>query len=285
MRFFRKIIFIFLTILSVFTFISCDEESDKLIVGVTIIPQSTFVKKVCGDLVDVVTIVPTGSSPETFEPKPKDMIKLNKAIAYFTIGVPTEKTNVLSNLTNDTKIVYLEEKCQEVYDDVLFSTGGRDPHIWLSPKRVIIMVEAIRDEMMTLDPLNSSTYRQNAKLYIEELKSLDSKIKSAVEKTETKDFIAFHPAFGYLAADYGLTMHALEEDGKEATIEHLTKMIDFAKEKGIKVIFYQEEIDSSQSQTFADEIEGVAVKLEPLSADYTDNLLNMAKTIASLKYE
>ena len=55
--------------------------------------------------------------------------------------------------------------------------------------------------------------------------------------------------------------------------------------KGIKVIFYQEEIDSSQSQTFADEIEGVAVKLEPLSADYTDNLLNMAKTIASLKYE
>ena len=147
------------------------------------------------------------------------------------------------------------------------------------------MVEAIRDEMMALDPLNSSTYRQNAKLYIEELKSLDSKIKTAVEKSETKDFIAFHPAFGYLAADYGLTMYALEEDGKEATIDHLTKMIDFAKDKGIKVIFYQEEIDSSQSKTFADEIEGVAVKLEPLSADYTDNLLNMAKTIASLKHE
>ena len=275
----------FLLILSLLGLLSCDDDFDKLVVGVTIIPQSTFVKKVCGDLVDVVTIVPTGSSPETFEPKPKDMIKLNKAIAYFTIGIPTENTNVLANLTKDTKIVRLEEKCQEVYEDVLFSTGGRDPHIWLSPKRVIVMVEAIRDEMMALDPLNSSTYRQNAKLYIEELKSLDSKIKTAVEKSETKDFIAFHPAFGYLAADYGLTMYALEEDGKEATIDHLTKMIDFAKDKGIKVIFYQEEIDSSQSKTFADEIEGVAVKLEPLSADYTDNLLNMAKTIASLKHE
>lgn len=285
MRFLKKIIVCFLLVLSLLALVSCDDDTDKLVVGVTIIPQSTFVKKVCGDLVDVVTIVPTGSSPETFEPKPKDMIKLNKAIAYFTIGIPTENTNVLANLTKDTKIVRLEEKCQEVYEDVLFSTGGRDPHIWLSPKRVIVMVEAIRDEMMALDPLNSSTYRQNAKLYIEELKSLDSKIKTAVEKTETKDFIAFHPAFGYLAADYGLTMYALEEDGKEATIDHLTKMIDFAKDKGIKVIFYQEEIDSSQSKTFADEIEGVAVKLEPLSADYTDNLLNMAKTIASLKHE
>lgn len=285
MRFLKKIIVCFLLVLSLLALVSCDDDTDKLVVGVTIIPQSTFVKKVCGDLVDVVTIVPTGSSPETFEPKPKDMIKLNKAIAYFTIGIPTENTNVLANLTKDTKIVRLEEKCQEVYEDVLFSTGGRDPHIWLSPKRVIVMVEAIRDEMMALDPLNSSTYRQNAKLYIEELKSLDSKIKTAVEKTETKDFIAFHPAFGYLASDYGLTMYALEEDGKEATIDHLTKMIDFAKDKGIKVIFYQEEIDSSQSKTFADEIEGVAVKLEPLSADYTDNLLNMAKTIASLKHE
>ena len=284
MRFLKKIIVCFLLVLSLLALVSCD-DTDKLVVGVTIIPQSTFVKKVCGDLVDVVTIVPTGSSPETFEPKPKDMIKLNKAIAYFAIGIPTENTNVLANLTKDTKIVRLEEKCQEVYEDVLFSTGGRDPHIWLSPKRVIVMVEAIRDEMMALDPLNSSTYRQNAKLYIEELKSLDSKIKTAIEKSETKDFIAFHPAFGYLAADYGLTMYALEEDGKEATIDHLTKMIDFAKDKGIKVIFYQEEIDSSQSKTFADEIEGVAVKLEPLSADYTDNLLNMAKTIASLKHE
>ena len=285
MRFLKKIIVCFLLVLSLLALVSCDDDTDKLVVGVTIIPQSTFVKKVCGDLVDVVTIVPTGSSPETFEPKPKDMIKLNKAIAYFAIGIPTENTNVLANLTKDTKIVRLEEKCQEVYEDVLFSTGGRDPHIWLSPKRVIVMVEAIRDEMMALDPLNSSTYRQNAKLYIEELKSLDSKIKTAIEKSETKDFIAFHPAFGYLAADYGLTMYALEEDGKEATIDHLTKMIDFAKDKGIKVIFYQEEIDSSQSKTFADEIEGVAVKLEPLSADYTDNLLNMAKTIASLKHE
>ena len=270
--------------MSLFLF-ACEEENNKPVVGVTIIPQSTFVKKVCGDLVDVVVLVPTGSSPETFEPKPKDMVKLNEAIAYFTIGVPTEDISVLSNLTNSTKVIRLEEKCREVYEDVTFSTGGRDPHIWLSPKRVIVMIETIRDEMITLDPLNQDVYRQNAKVYIEELKMLDNKIVKAIEESNVRDFIAFHPAFGYLAADYNLTMYSLEEDGKEATIEHLTKMIDFAKEKGIKVIFYQEEIDSSQSKTFADEIGGMAVKLEPLSADYVDNLLNMAKAIANLKYE
>lgn len=280
----KKFLNIFILLFISFFLLSCEEEtSSKIQVGVTIIPQSTFVKKVCGDLVDVVVMVPTGSSPETYEPKPKDMMKLDKAYIYFTIGVPTEETSILKSIPKDTKIVNLEKKVSEVYDDVTFDNGGRDPHIWLSPKRVIVMVESIRDEMSKIDPLNQDTYKKNAKSFIEELNNLDMEIKSALEKSQINEFIAFHPAFGYLASDYGLTMYALEEEGKDVTPQHLRKMIDLAKEKNIKVIFYQEEVDGTKAKSFAEEINGEAIMLEPLSADYINNLLLMAKTIVRIE--
>jgi zinc transport system substrate-binding protein len=58
-------------------------------------------------------------------------------------------------------------------------------------------------------------------------------------------------------------MYALEEEGKEATVSHLEEMIDLAKEEQIKVIFYQAEIDSSQSQAFAEELGGETMELSP----------------------
>ena len=276
----------FLTIvimfLSLICFLSCDESGNTRVVGVTIVPQQTFVKKVAGDLVDVVTLVPTGSSPETFEPLPKDLVKLDSAALYFTIGVPTEGDNILGNINSKTKIVHLEDVCSEIYDDIYFASGGRDPHIWLSPKRVIAMVEVIRDELIRVDSLHQDVYTENASIFIDELRKADAEIKEAIIQSGVKDFIAYHPAFGYFASDYNLKMHSLEQDGKEATIETFTKLVDEAKKLNIKVIFYQEEVDGSQAATFAEEINGKAIKLEPLSSNYIENLYQMAKVISEV---
>jgi zinc transport system substrate-binding protein len=142
------------------------------------------------------------------------------------------------------------------------------------------MVEVIAREMVALDESNKETYEKNAEAYIAQLDEMDMKIKDALDGVQNKKFIVYHPAFGYIADDYGLEMYALEEEGKEATAQHLQEMIDLAKEENIKVIFYQEEIDSSQSEAFAQELEGKTIQLSPLSADYINNLENMAKTMA-----
>jgi len=47
----------------------------------------------------------------------------------------------------------------------------------------------------------------------------------------------------------------------------------------ITTVFYQAEIDSSQVAAFAEEIHGDMVMLDPLSADYLNNLLDMATHI------
>ncbi|WP_312352846.1 metal ABC transporter solute-binding protein, Zn/Mn family, partial [Aminipila sp.] len=259
-----------------------NKSSDtKPMVAVTIVPEKTFVEAVCGDLVDVITLVPPGSSPENYEPTPREKEKFSEAAVYFAVGVPTEAANILAH-TGNVKVVALQDKVSAVYPDRTFEAGERDPHIWLSPKRVKVMVQTIAEEMGELDKENKEVYAANAEKYIEQLDQLDKDIEASLKEVKNRKFIVYHPAFGYIAEDYNLKMYALEEEGKESTIQHLQEMIDLAKAEDIKVIFYQEEIDSSQSQAFAEEIGGETMKLEPLAADYIENLKKMARTMAEV---
>ncbi|QGZ99221.1 metal ABC transporter solute-binding protein, Zn/Mn family [Dehalobacter restrictus] len=253
----------------------------KPIIAVTIVPEQTFVEAVCGDLAEVITMVPPGNSPENYEPTPQEREKFSKASLYFSIGVPTEEANILLNV-GDVKVVSLQKEVAAVYPERTFESGERDPHIWLSPKRAKVMVETIAREMGELDAANKETYAKNAAAYIAQLDELDQEITSALKDVQSKKFIVYHPAFGYLADDYGLTMVALEQEGKEATAQHLQEIIDLAKKENIKAIFYQEEIDSSQSEAFAEEIGGKTIQLAPLAADYIGNLKKMAETMAEV---
>ncbi len=256
-------------------------KSGKKVIAVTIVPEQTFVKAVCGDLADVVVMVPPGSSPESYEPTPQDMKRLGDASLYFSIGLPIEKASILPK-AGAVKVVSLQSEVASVYPDRMFEANERDPHIWLSPKRVKVMVKSIAKNMSELDPANEAVYNKNADSYIKQLDELDSEIKSSLAGVKSRKFIIFHPAFGYFADDYGLTMYALEEEGKEATVKHLQEMIDFAKKENIKVIFYQEEIDSNQSKAFAEEIGGRMMQLSPLAADYINNLKAMTKLMAEV---
>ncbi|MGH4141067.1 metal ABC transporter solute-binding protein, Zn/Mn family [Clostridium sp.] len=284
-----KKLLLFSIIFSAIFFSACsaDKETsdnnikEKLSVAVSIVPQETFVKAVGGDKVNIVTMIPPGKSPENFAPNPDIMESLSSASVYFTIGVPTESASILPKIkdfNNDIKIVNMADAVSKVYPDRKFASGERDPHIWLSPKRAKVMVEEIVKELSLKDPTNKGFYETNGKNYINKLDKLDSDTKASLLSLKKKSFICYHPAFGYFADEYGLEMVSLEQEGKEATIDDLQKTIDFAKKEGIKAIFYQAEIDSKQSKTFASEIDGKAEMVEPLSADYINNLGKMART-------
>ncbi len=255
------------------------EEEEKITVAVSILPEQAFVKAVCGDLADIVLMVPSGSSPANYEATPAQMEALRASDVYFSIGVPAEEA-ILSDLEGEVEVVALAEKVDAAYAPRTFSSGTRDPHIWLSPKRAIVMVQAIADTLAGIDPNHAEIYQKNAAAYIEEIEAADAEIKELFSGISNNIFIVTHPAFGYFADEYGLEMYALEENGKEATAQHLQDLIDLAKEKGIKTIFTQAETASEQPDTFAEEVGGTKVVLNPLSEEYVQNLKDIANALA-----
>ena len=253
----------------------------RINIAVSIVPQETFVKAVAEDKVDIITMIPPGKNPGNFAPTPDIMEKFSEANIYFTIGVPTEKASILPKIgefNKDVNIIYMADEVSKVYSERKFESGDRDHHIWLSPKRVKVMIRTIAEELSTIDPSNEKFYQRNAEKYISELDEVDAEIKNSLFSLDKKAFICYHPAFGYFAEDYGLQMIALENEGKEATIEDFQKTIDLAKKEGIKVVFYQAEIDSKQTRILASEIDGKAEMIEPLSSEYINNLKKIAET-------
>lgn len=284
--------FFCLTLLLVFSIIFCGcninnqidkkaSEDNKIVVAVSIVPQETFVKAVTGELVDTIVLIPPGNSPTNYSPSPENLEQLSKSSIYFTIGVPTEKSNILPRLksVNQTiKIVDLAAEVNRIYPDREFAPGQRDPHIWLSPKRVQAMIEVIEREIAEIDPANRTVYKTNAKDYQNKLMQLNTKIDSLIPPGKT--FIVYHPAFGYFADDYQLKMVAIEENGKTATAKDIQNIIDLAKKTNIKTIFYQPAISSRQVETVAAEIAGNTKVIDPLAADYINNMEEMAYSLS-----
>ena len=257
-------------------------EDSKIIVAVTIVPQETFIQEIAGDSVKVITMVPPGSSPETYEPTPQQMVEFSKASTYFAIGIAVEETKVLPHI-GAIPVVDLAAAVREVYPDRMFDAEERDEHIWLSPKRAKVMVETMTEELIRLLPAKKEEFLKNRDSYLNKLSKVDEDLVEIFSKMSPKVFIVYHPAFGYIAEDYELEMVALEEEGKESTPQQLQSVVTLAKEQNIKAIFYQQEVDSRQATSFAAEIKGVAVQLSPLSADYIENLKVMASAIAEVR--
>ena len=280
-RFIIILVSVFILMASLAGLTSCkDQEKEQgLIIAVTIMPEKEFAEAVCGDLATVVVAVPQGFSPETYEPNPMEIAQLSEASVYFSMGLPEEADTILNKL-DDTEIVMLDEAIRSVYADLEFKSGSRDPHIWLSPRRAVVMVQAIADKMAQIDPANAETYMSNATDYIYELNGLDADVTTLFNNEEDKTFITYHPAYSYLAEDYGLTMYSLEEDGKEATAQHIQDLINIAHSEGISVIFTNAEADGSQADAFAEEINGTKITLAPLSYEYISNYRAMAQAIA-----
>ncbi len=262
---------------------SLQDNSEKICVAVSIVPQASFVKAVGGDQVEVLTMIPPGASPENYAPGPKIMEQLSKAQIYFAIGVPAETNGILPRLEQlnpNMKVADLPQKVDQVYPAREMAPGEKDPHRWLSPKRVIIMINTIADELAAADPQNADKYRKNAQNYQAELEKLDTEIAASLAEVSGQSFIVYHPAMGYFADDYGLKMIALEEEGKTATARNIQSVIDQARRENIKVVFYQAEMDSKQAQTLARELGGTAELIAPLEADYIDNLKKTAHAFA-----
>ena len=252
-------------------------------VVVTIAPQAAFVKEVAGELVNVVTVLPPGANHETYSPPPQDMEQISNANLYLALGLPPERATILpkaADMNKNLKIIDVQNEVAKSYVPRYFAPDDQDPHIWLSPKRAIAMIQLTARELSALDTANRATYEANAQRYIERIEASDRELKALFQNMTNRTFIVYHPAFGYFAEEYNLTMVALEEEGKEADPRRFREVIDMAKDKGIKVIFYQEDIDGRQSRTFAEELGGQAEKVSPMATDYVENLLRMARTFA-----
>jgi len=259
----------------------------RLRVFVSIEPQAFFVEKIGGDRVEVEVLVKAGQSPATFAPTPGQVVRLGAADAFFRVGAPFEDV-LLAKLAGtarrlrvvDTRRgIKLRPLDEGAEDEEGHAHGPLDPHIWMSPRLVKIQAATICEELCRLDPADAEWFRKNLAAFSAELDALDARIAKALAPLRGQEVLVFHPAYGYFADAYGLKQVAVEARGKAPGARRLVEIINWARSRGIKVVFVQPQFSQRSARAVAEAIGGIVVTLDPLARDYLANMEALARKV------
>jgi zinc transport system substrate-binding protein len=162
--------------------------------------------------------------------------------------------------------------------------AGLDPHIWLSPKLVKIQARTIMAALQEADPANRNVYEANFKAFMARIDQLDADLEKTLAGKKGLQFIVFHPAWGYFAHAYDIKQVPIEVEGKDPKPAQLEKLINHAREKGIKVVLAQRQFSTKSAELLARQIGGQVAFVDPLAEDWMANLRQVAdKFRAALK--
>lgn len=258
------------------------KENDRRVITVTIEPLRYFVGQLVGDKAEIVTMVPTGSSPETYEPTARQMVALSKSMMFVKIGdlgferALTEKTK---SIAPELTIVNTSEGLAAMESS---SRGVTDQHTWMSCANALVIAKNIYDALVVADKANSAYYEERYKALTDKINKLDSDLSTMLEGVAGQAFIIYHPALTYFAKEYGLRQLAVEEDGREPSAASLAKVIDEAKANNVGMMLVQKEFDRRNAEIVVNELGGIDMKtIDPLSAKWDEEMRRIGGIIAS----
>lgn len=263
----------------------------KVNVIVSIAPQKSFVEEIGGDKVDVTLLAPIGANPNLYEPKVSQMIKVDKADIYFTIGGQFEKAWLprIKNQNKDMEILNCSKTIERI--PMKFNKKGKkltnsknikkDIHVWVTPTNIEKIGKTIYETLVRYDVKNKEYYKKNHETFVKKAQETHLKINELLANTKdgTK-FMVFHPAWGYFAKDYKLEQMAIEVEGKEPKPRELQEVLKKAKEINIKTILTQPEFSQQGAKIVAKELGINILGISPLNPNWSQNLINLASAIS-----
>lgn len=262
-------------------------DGDKPAISVSILPQKYFVERIAGDNFRVNVMVPSGSSPETYEPTPRQMQDVSNSLVYFRIGYIEFENTLVRNIraqNRELKIVNTAEgvdliaaKIEDHGDHV--HHFGVDPHIWISIPAVRVQIKNMLEAIIEIDPENEDYYVDNYTDFLLEIDQLHTELTGKFSNAGRRSFLVFHPALGYFARDYGLTQISIEQEGKNPTAANIRRIIDLARKEGLRDVFIQMEFERDNAHAIARELGGDVIRIDPLAEEWLENFRDTAEKL------
>lgn len=207
-------------------------------------PLSWVIEQVGGDRVSVDTLVPPGAEPHGYELSPQQVTALgrNDLVVYVRTlaaavddGVQASPPKAAIDLT-----AVLPTRPAVDGSTGTSGAGGIDPHLWLNPAFMPKVVDEVAARLESLDPAGKATYAANAATLDTRLSTLADDYARGLAHCSTKTLIVSHPAFGYLADQYGLTQvgaSGVDED-TEPSPARLVEVEKIARADKVTTVFY-----------------------------------------------
>jgi ABC-type Zn uptake system ZnuABC Zn-binding protein ZnuA len=258
-------------------------SGSKLQVVATTSIVADVVQQVGGSAIDLVTLLPPGTDPHTFEPTPQNAVAIADAHVVLINGAGLEEflEPLLENTGGDAMIVPVshgvellqlggepahdgdaEEEGSHEHEDEdshEHEEGGADPHTWFDPNNVIVWTENIEHALSTLDPANAETYSANAGAYKAQLQELDTWISTQLGtiRQDDRKLVTDHTTFSYFAHRYGFEQVGSVFPGYSTldapSAKERVALEEAIRELGVSALFVSTEANPDLAQRIAED--------------------------------
>ena len=264
-----KILLVFVVaVFSIVSLTGCNKNKDnenKLTIVTTNFPSYDFARAVVKDNknVNLKMLLKPGAESHDFEPTPQDIIDIKNSDLFIYTGGESDEwiSDILDDIDTDkTKVIKMmdlvdvkEEEIVEGMEDEEHEEEEEhhdeeeveyDEHVWTSPVNAIKIVNALRDEVVSIDNDNKKVYEDSAKEYTDKLEKIDNEFKDIVKNAKRKEII-FGDRFPlrYFVDEYNLKYYAAFPGCSaqtEASAKTISYLVDKVKEDKIPVVFHIE---------------------------------------------
>lgn len=277
-----------------------EKQSGKLQVVTTLFPLYDFARTIGGDKAQVSLLLPPGVEPHSFEPRPEDVVRVNRAdlFVYTNEAMEPWAAQILSGLDRG-KVQVVEggkgialmqgpasDRHHEGHGEAHEGKGG-DPHVWLDFDNARSIAKNTLAAYVARDQANKGYYEQNAARLDQQLAALDQRFKETLAQCPKKVLLhGGHYAFGYLARRYGLTYisaSAVNADS-EPTPAKLAELVQVMRREHLNFVYTEELLSPRVAETIARET-GAKVLMLRAGHNVTRDDLQRGVTFISLMEE
>lgn len=224
-------------------------DETKLQIVCTSFPAYDFAREIAGDRAELTLLIKPGSEVHSYEPTPKDMIRIQESDLFICNGGESEQwaETLITPKLNTIYMMDCVDTVEESADGIYNAEDGEpelDEHVWTSPLNAIKISEEICNALCKLDTDNAEAYKTNFTAYKAQLMALDREFRQVI-KNSGKHTLVFADRFPmrYFALEYGLDCYAAfpgcssETEPSAKTVAYL---IDRVRVDKIPAVLYME---------------------------------------------
>jgi zinc transport system substrate-binding protein len=242
----------------------------------SLFPLYDFARQIGGDQVEVTLLLPPGVEAHSFDPKPEDILRVNRAGLFIythkamevwaaTIAASVDPAKVtIVDASAGAKLRPSSGHADAQEGKHGHESGAIDPHLWLDFANAQVIVGNIAQAMAKKDPAHREFYAANAAAYIARLDRLDAAYRTALADCEKRTLLqGGHFALGYLTARYGLDYHAAAAVNPEAepTAATMAALVREMRRDDLHYLFSEELVSPKLAETIAREAGGTVLLL------------------------
>ncbi|MGI6157674.1 MAG: metal ABC transporter solute-binding protein, Zn/Mn family [Saccharofermentanales bacterium] len=234
--------------------VACAPEpsDDRLHVTVTTSFLDDMVRNIAPmEVIDLKLVIPAGSDPHTYLPKPQDFNKLARAdvVLYHGLHFEGKMVDALEPIGIAVTDAMPIERLQLMDED------GRvvyDPHFWFDLELYAMAVDRASEVLARELPAYASEIYTKAAVYKDELAALDRWIRAEIASIPeaTRYLITPHDAFQYFSKAYDIPVFSPQGLSTEAEVatRDIMETVHFIVTHGVRAIFVESTTDPARME-------------------------------------